>query len=93
MVQLIKSSVLDMGFQIENIYMDDESIGLLNYEPLKTYVLSLLLLTSLITGTYIRVLILKYILFHSPRDRPINILVIFEQVKFNVYLLDLYLLM
>ncbi len=69
--------------QLDSLFMEDESIGLLKYEPLKTYTISLTLLSSLLTGTFIRVLILKYIQFHSPKERPINRFVIFDQVKNN----------
>ena len=65
----------------ENISMADESIRLLKYDPLKTYSLALLLTALLVVGTVIRLLILSFIIFHSPKDRPINNLVIYEQVS------------
>ncbi len=85
MLSLLQKGLLKMttNHQLDNFFMEDESIGLLNYDPLKTYTVSLMLLSSLLTGTFIRVLILKYIQCHSPKERPINRFVIFDQVKNN----------
>ena len=60
--------------------LTDESVNLLKFDQWRTYGLAVLLTAALSTDIYLRLLVLNYTLFAAPKDRPINKLMIVEQV-------------
>ncbi len=65
--------------------LTDESVNLLKFDKWRTYGRAVLLTASLSTDLYLRLLVLNYTSFAAPKDRPINKLMIVEQVIIGNY--------
>ena len=58
----------------------DENVHLIQYSPVKTPILVASLGISCIVALSIKSIFIKYVLCHAPKRRPINTLILLEQV-------------
>ena len=58
----------------------DENVRLIQYLPVKTELLVVSLIISCITALSIKSIFIKYVLLHATKRRPINTLILLEQV-------------
>ena len=58
----------------------DENVRLIQYLPVKTEILVVSLIISCIIALSIKSIFIKYVLLHATKRRPINTLILLEQV-------------
>ena len=58
----------------------DENVHLIQYLPVKTEILVVSLIISGIIALSIKSIFIKYVLLHATKRRPINTLILLEQV-------------
>ena len=65
---------------MENLVLIQDSIKLLKFEPWSSHaIISLVVITTAI-GVTANTLVINFVLFHAPKERPINTLIFIDQV-------------
>lgn len=65
-------------FHLENL--QDKTISLIKWDPLKRWILVIILLVFLVLGVVSRLAIINYIKNYAPDKRPINYSILCDQV-------------
>ena len=66
--------------KMESFEVATNSLSLLKFESWSSYGLIIGLSLSLAIGFILKSLVINYVLFHAPKDRPLNRLILLDQV-------------
>ena len=64
----------------DQFVLEEQYLNLLKYQPLKTCVLTLFFAASTLIGVIVKVSVIKYLIFNAQKERPINTLMLIDQV-------------
>ena len=74
-------SISDQSLNITLISASDQSLSIIKWDPLTSPLLIVFLLAFLIGGVSCRTLIVNYVLRYAPKKRPMNSLILIDQVQ------------